>query len=177
MVWRIDLLSTSKSSLKGDIGEVIAFYYLTSHGFFIVLRPVKLQKLVLKREGSKMKHIIQEDFLLIPPHYQILKRDHSTLLTEEQKSFLEKRAWDFVAYKSPTALKKEGVRDWLWAWKRTPYLFEVKTVRGGGRPHKFPSPEEVEEARRLGFKPMLIVVRLLENWRADVELSDLPPLK
>jgi len=41
--WEVNLRNTKNYTLLGDIGEAIALHYLSSHGFFIVCRPLKLR--------------------------------------------------------------------------------------------------------------------------------------
>lgn len=160
--WNINLWNTKNYMLLGDIGEAIALHYLSSHGFFIVTRPVKF---------------LHGKLSLISAHYQIKppKINRSHWLTDKQKEYLENfQAWDYVAFKrecepyQPNREEKKCLRVW-----RTPYLVEVKTVKGKENPHKKPKSNAVYEAKALGFKPILITVRLLENWNASVQASEL----
>ncbi|MBS7615566.1 hypothetical protein KEJ18_07580 [Candidatus Bathyarchaeota archaeon] len=144
-----NLWDTKNSTLLGDIGEAIALHYLSSHGFFIVTRPVKL---------------LHGKLSLISAHYQIKppKIDYGRWLTEEQKEYLETfPSWDYVAF------KLEGMK------RSSPYIIEVKTVKGRGSPHKKPKSNAVSEAKVLGFKPTLVIVRLLENWNISVQANEL----
>lgn len=147
--WEIDLWNSRNATLLGDIGEAIALHYLTSHGFFIVTRPVKLlnEKLPLS---------------LISAHYQVKppKIDYRHTLTEEQSNYLEDfPSWDYVAFKLIYGTGK----------KSSPFLIEVKTTRTVGDPHKKPKTNVVLKAKELGFIPIMLVVRLLENWKSQTE--------
>lgn len=145
--WEVDLKNTKNSMLVGDIGEVVALHYLTNHGFFSVNRPIKF---------------LHSRLFLISAHYQQPKIDRVHWLTEEQKEYLEKNpSWDYVAF------KPEGIK------RSPPFLIEVKTIRGKGSPHKKINSKIISEARTLGFKPMLIIVRLLDNWKVSVQVTEL----
>ena len=148
--WEVNLCNIENAMLIGDVGEVIALHYLSSHGFLIVCRPLKL---------------LHGKLSLISAHYQINppKMNYRRWLTDEQKEYLENfPSWDYVAFKRSTE------KDW-----RKPHLVEVKTVRGEGRPHKKPRSNSVSRAKALGFKPLLIIVRLLESWNTLTEVSEL----
>jgi len=67
--------------------------------------------------------------------------------------------WDFVAFN-----QRES------HFSLTPYLVEVKTVRGNKRPHK--THQTISEAKK-GFKTLLLIVKLLKNWEVQVELRKL----
>jgi len=142
--WEVNLWSTDNSMLIGDVGEAIALHYLSNRGFFIVTRPLKL---------------LRGKLFLISAHYQLKppKKDYGHWLTDKQREYIENSsAWDYVAFKYENGLKISA-----------PYLIEVKTIRGEGRPHK--KPESVSKAKSLGFKPMLVIIRLLEDWDIFVE--------
>jgi len=158
----VNLWDTKNSTLLGDIGEAIALHYLSSHGFFIVTRPVKL---------------LHGKLSLISAHYQIKppKLDYGRWLTEEQKEYLETfPSWDYVAFKlecEPYIVVHED-KQYLRRW-RNPYLFEVKTVKGERNPHKKPTSISLSKAKALSFKPMLVIIRLLENWDISVQANEL----
>lgn len=147
--WKINLLNTDNTMLVGDVGEAIALHYLSSHGFFIVCRPVKL---------------LDGELSLISAHHQVKppKIHRGRWLKDKQKEYLEKYlAWDYVAF------KLEGLK------RSPPYLVEVKTIRRGKKPHKKPDPHVISMAKELGFKPIMITVKLLENWNVSVEAHEL----
>lgn len=148
--WEIDLQETRNTMLVGDIGETVAFHYLTNHGFFLVCRSIKTQ-------GHEIG--------LISAHYQMIRFDplhYGSWLNDKQKRYLDNfPAWDYVAF------KHEGFK------KSAPYLVEVKTVRGKGRPHKKTKSNSILEAKKLKFKTLLLVVKLLEDWRILVEGKEL----
>jgi len=160
--WEVNLSDTKNYTLLGDIGEAITLHYLSSHGFFIVTRPVKL---------------LHGNLSLISAHYQIKppKMDRAYWLTDKQKEYLENfPSWDYVAFKrecEPYPVIHKG-KTYLRVW-RSPYLIEVKTVKGRGSPHKKPKLNAVSEAKALGFKPALAIVRLLENWNISVQVNEL----
>jgi len=158
----VNLWDTKNSTLLGDLGEAIALHYLSSHGFFIVARPVKL---------------LHGKLSLISAHYQIKppKMDRAHWLTDKQKEYLENfPSWDYVAFKlegKPYIVELEG-EHYIRRWKN-PYVVEVKTVKGKSSPHKKPKSNAVSEAKLLGFKPTLVIVRLLENWNISVQANEL----
>jgi hypothetical protein len=146
--WEVDLWNTKDYTLLGDIGEAVALHYFRGHDFFIVTRPIKF---------------LHGELSLISAHYQKIKINYGYWLTDKQKEYLENfPSWDYVAF------KKMYFRDW-----RSPYLIEVKTVKGKGSPHKKPKSNAVSEAKALGFKPTLVIVRLLENWNISVQANEL----
>lgn len=147
----VNLSDTKNYALLGDIGEAITLHYLSNHGFFIVTRPVKLL------HGKLPLSLISAHYQIKPP-----KIDYGHSLTEKQRGYLENfPSWDYVAF------KLEGGK------RSSPYLVEVKTVRGKGSPHKKPKSNSVSEAKLLEFKPILVIVRLLENWNITVQANDL----
>lgn len=159
--WEVNLRDTKNHMLVGDVGEAITLHYLRSQGFFLVARAIKFR--------------VHGEIVLISAHYQKQREAYTYFLTDTQKEYLNKfSSWDYVAFKKecePYPVIHEGktyFRDW-----RNPYLVEVKTVRGEGRPHKKPKSNSVSKAKALGFKPMLVIVRLLENWDAFVEAFEL----
>jgi hypothetical protein len=144
--WELSLAQTRNAALLGDVGEAIALYYLSSHGFYVVTRPIWLLR-------GEMK--------LISAHYQVRPRkgEYGHSLSDEQIKYLkEGYAWDYVAFKSD------------WPFGSLVYLVEVKTVRGYRKSIRRPDPSQ---AKDLGFKPILLIVRLLENWQVRVEMSEL----
>jgi hypothetical protein len=149
--WELNLAQTRKGVLLGDVGEAIALYYLTNHGFNIITRAIWLFKGQIKK--GKIK--------LISPHHQLIKWDYTKWLNDEQTQYLKKGyTWDYVAFKG----------DWPLSLKQSVYLVEVKTVKGYRKSIRKPDPSQ---AKALGFIPILLIVRLLENWRVSVEMSEL----
>lgn len=159
--WEVNLCDTKNHMLVGDIGEAIALHYLTSHGFFMVARPTRFR--------------LHGEIVLIAAHYQKQREAYRHYLTDSQKEYLNNfPTWDYVAFKQeckPYLVVHEGktyFRDW-----RSPYLIEVKTVRGQRRLHKKPKSNSVSKAKAVGFKLRLVIARLLENWDILVEASEL----
>jgi hypothetical protein len=139
--WELNLVETRKAALLGDVGEAIALYYLSSHGFYVVTRPILFHQ-------GKMK--------LISAHHQVRppKGDYTRSLNDEQIKYLkEGYAWDYVAFRGGSLC-----------------LVEVKTVRGHRASIRRPDPSQ---AKALGFSPILLIVRLLENWQVTVEMIEL----
>lgn len=159
--WKINLRNTKNNMLVGDVGEAIALHYLTNQGFFLVARAIRFRA--------------HGEIILTSAHYQKQRETYTYFLTDKQKGYLNNfPTWDYVALKKECEsylVVHEGktyFRDW-----RNPYLVEVKTVRGKGRPHKKPNSNTISKAKALGFKPVLVIVRLLENWDTVVQASEL----
>ena len=149
--WELNLAQIRNAALLGDVGEAIALYYLTTHGFYLVARPTWLFKGQINKGELK----------LISAHYQRTKHEYGHSLNDEQLQYLkEGYAWDYVAFKS----------DWPLSFRHFIYLVEVKTVRGYRKSIRKPDPCQ---AKALGFNPILLIVRLLENWQVRVEMSEL----
>jgi hypothetical protein len=149
-----DMLDTKDTGLVGAIGEVIAWQYLHKNRIiasrFGQGRPWFVEK--LRDEGE--------------PDFQ-----HSWL-TEQQTDFLRDlfkqspRLWDFVGTKHYPPEQH--------------YLVEVKTRRPRKNRHDLRGSfkglitEDQKRAMSLhGFKPLLVVVDLLDNWRFEVTLREL----
>lgn len=103
-------------------------------------------------------------------------------LTKKQAEFIEKKEenqiieFDFlgVKYKAGcNTMSSEGNIEGV-------YLVEVKTGRRAnvGRYLKNPkgafSPDNVKKAKAIGFKVILVVVELLEDWKCKISLTELP---
>lgn len=151
--WGLNLAQTRNAALLGDVGEAIALYYLTTHGFYLVTRPAWVYKM---GEGIKKGEI-----KLISAHHQLIKWNHTSSLNAKQMQYLkEGYTWDYIAFKS----------DWPLSLRHFIYLVEVKTVRGYRTSIRKP---DSSQAKALGFIPILVIVRLLENWQVTVEMSEL----
>ena len=146
--WEIDLLTTKKSMLVGDIGEAVAVHWLRDNGFIVITKIIKLFDGKIKLIGT---HTVK-----MPA-----KWGYESHLSKKQKEYLAKAPfWDLVAFN-----QREQ------AFRFTPYLIEVKTVRGNKRPHKTHSA--VQEAKAVGFKTLQLIVKLLGNWKIRVEVRKL----
>lgn len=139
--WELNLAQIGNTTLLGDVGEAIALYYLSSHGFYVVTRPILFH---------------QGEMKLISAHHQVRppKGEYTRSLNDKQIKYLkENYAWDYVAFRGGS-----------------PCLVEVKTVRGCRTSIRKPDPSQ---AKALGFIPILVIVRLLENWQVTVEMTEL----
>lgn len=159
--WEVNLHDTRNHMLVGDTGEAIALHYLGNQGFFLVARPIRFR--------------VHGEITLVSAHYQKQREIYRHFLTDEQKEYLNSfPSWDYVAFKKQCdfySVVQDGKvhkRDW-----RNPYLVEVKTVGGERNPHKKPKSDSISRAQTVGFKPILLIVRLLNNWNIFVEARDL----
>jgi hypothetical protein len=151
-----DLLNAKDTGLVGAIGETIAWQYLWEKGVlaysFGAGRPWFTGKPVSE---------VQSGF------------DHwfdTSWLSKRQVDYLNdlwrgrSPRWDFVAIKRGDQLKK---------CKRI-YPVEVKTRRSGKNRHDLRGsmrgkiPEDIGKLRRLGFRPLLLVVEFLDNWKFEI---------
>ena len=143
---KFDLNVTKNTGLIGAIGETIAWQYLWERG--IVAFELGYGRPSFKPLDTMVK---------LRPN-----------LTEGQVRFLgEDRqhiSWDFVGYGGGGAC-----------------LVEVKTSKPGKRSDIFRpegrrgmAPEDLKEARRLGFTLLLVKVELTVNWEAIVTDEEIP---
>ena len=141
----IDLLVIRDTSLVGTIGELIARKYLHSEHI------------------TAFKFRSDSEFL-------------NSFLNKKQIKYLKDLAehgpnwsWDFIGIRHAS---KEN------------YLIEVKTSRLGKRKHglkgnqsrrsrKGWTKEDIEEAKRLGFKLLLINAQFIDNWKFEVTSKEL----
>lgn len=149
-----DTLDTKDTGLVGAIGEVIAWQYLWKN------------RIVASRFGQGRPWFIDKLRGEAEPDFQ------RSWFTEQQTNFLidlfkqSPRRWDFV-----------GIRHYP---PEQRYLVEVKTRRPRKNRHDLRGSlkglitEDQKRAMSLhGFKPLLVVVGLLDNWRFEVTLKEL----
>jgi hypothetical protein len=150
------LIGTKSSNIIGALGEIIAWDALRQSGIW----SYKIGSWDFFPKGY--------------PHWADESNEENPFLTKEQADFVRNKVrnniieFDFVgvkwkAGKRPFFNKSvEAVHE--------AYLIEVKTGRSSTiqhyarNPTKAFSPENVEEAKRLGFRVLLVVVELLHNW-------------
>ena len=149
-----DLLNEKDTTFVGIIGEDIAWKYLRDQ------RIVPINKFTW---GDTFLRFLRERL--------------KNRLKEEQIQYLEslvradsRWSFDFIALKDFE--------------KPEPYLIEVKTSRPGKskrglkrnwarRSRKGWTKEDIEEAKRLGFKLLLGNVQLIDNWKFEVTSREL----
>lgn len=143
-----DLLHTTNTTMIGDIGECLAWYYLFHEG----ITPYGWGS-VLIGQGLDW-------------------RSHCNWLTKKQKNYLDDWrqrgkiwAWDFIGLGS-------------WHHNQKVYLVEVKTSRPGKPKHGLKSSSTIsqkdfERAKQLGFHLLLLNVELADNWECVVTPREL----
>lgn len=156
----IDLLSTNDSSLIGAIGEIIAWKYLWS------------RKIRAHRFASEYPWL--RDYPMNRLNFEF------PWLNKQQVEYLRNlwqrgpRRWDFIGVKYK--------RDSSGAVHSEPeevYSIEVKTRRIGRERHdlsglfKGKISEDIPEVKSRGFKPLLIIVDLLDNWKFKITYKEL----
>ena len=156
-----DLSKTRDSSLIGAIGEMLAWKYL------------RRKRIWAYKIGGWYPFPATYPFESGGSRYELRG------LTEEQINYLKKmclhesRRFDFVGIKR---------KRWSWAernYKVVPYLIEVKTTGLVGERKDLYGrmsgkiPEDIEEAKANGFKILLVIVKLLENWKYTITCQEL----
>jgi hypothetical protein len=150
----IDLLNVKDSALVGTIGELIAWKYL------------RMRKGVMSLWFGGFPHLVRFPFRKGECDYEIRG------LGKRQIEYLKTmpRSYDLIAVKRkrmPTGEVVEEVEE--------VYLVEVKTTQDRTKRGKFKGkiPEDVQEAKSLGFKPLLIIVEFLDNWTYRITCEEL----
>jgi hypothetical protein len=139
----ISLFDTRDTSFKGAVGEMVAQKYLWNR--HIVAIPL----------GA-----------IYPPYLPRFPRPSRNGLTAEQVRYL-KRNWE------------HGPRRWdFWGYTRgfhnqaSYYVVEVKTTSRIRR-DSVQTDEQILRAKRLHFRPLLLNVRLEDNWTFHVSCLEL----
>lgn len=159
MIWEekiFDLTTTKDSTLVGTIGELIAWKYIR---ILTGLFPMWFGA------GS----------YFYPQYPRRRDRDYEISgLGETQIEFLKNvpRRYDFVV------VKRRRIAPGLLGEPEETYLVEVKATFGGRRHDleggmKRKLPKDIQKAKSLGFKPLLIIVKFLDSWRLEVTCKEL----
>ena len=146
-----DLSDTRDSTLIGTIGELIAWRYL---------RKVTGVFPMWFGAGSYFH----------PQYPHCRGRDYEISgLGESQTEFLKNvtRRYDFVV------VKRRRIAHGLLGDPEEVYLVEVKATFEGRRHDlrgemKRKLPEDIEKAKSLGFKPLLVIVKFVSRWKFEV---------
>ena len=162
MVWEekvFDLAATRDSTLIGTIGELIAWRYIRMvTGLF----PMWFGA------GS----------YFYPQYPRRTDRDYKISgLDETQIEFLKNvpRRYDFIV------VKRRRIAPGLLGEPEETYLVEVKATFRGRRHNlkgtmkgmKRKLPKDIQKAKSLGFKPLLIIVKFLDSWKFEVTCKEL----
>jgi len=110
--------------------------------------------------------------LLVWPLWRVMGLHlFSSYLSKEQANYLD-------GYASRTSATYKRAVDLVGINRRNgqPYLVEVKTTcsdRYRYDSRKFPSLQQRSEAKSIGFKLLLVIVQLIDNWRFRVACKEL----
>lgn len=140
----IDLWQTSDDGLIGRVGEIIASKYLWAQGLDV-----------------------------LPFGEVVVEHLFSSQLTKEQAGYLQ-GCYSRLRLSSPgwRSFDLVGVR----RRNRQSYLIEVKTTRSERYRYdsrKFPGTEQRLEAKSVGFKLLLVIVRLVDNRKFAIASREL----
>jgi len=103
-----------------------------------------------------------------------------TFLTRKQAEFLEKKEENQIIEFDLVGVKYKNRFNMMFGEGEIEgvYLIEVKTGHGANiryyakNPMRVFSPENLEEAKAIGFKVALVVVELLENWKCRISYRE-----
>lgn len=185
MAKEFSLVGRNASNIRGAIGEIIAWDALR-----------KMEIHALKIGGWSF-------FPAGYPYWRGELDNEHKFLTKEQAEFVENKArngimeFDFVGVRLKEGIfslswtEVENMDDFLAGKERgirksvpvedveSVYLIEVKagyprTIRHYARnPTKAFALENIEKARGIGFKVLLVMVELLDNWKCRISYRDL----
>jgi len=115
------------------------------------------------------KYLWGNRFVVWPFWRVVSQQLFSDYLTKNQADFLQEYAtgkWPIRTFDLVAILRSS----------RQAYLVEVKTTRSDRYRYdsrKFPSIQQRLEAKSLGFKLLLIIVRLIDNWKFSIACKEL----
>jgi hypothetical protein len=176
-----DLVGRNASNLRGAIGEIIAWDALRKMG----IHAFKIGTWNFFPEGY--------------PYWRGELNNEHRFLTRKQAEFVENKVqndimeYDFVGIKLKHRLhyvvEVDNINDLMdgKAMGKAPsiekvedvYLIEVKTGhprtvrRYAENPTKAFALENIEKAKRVGFKVLLVIVELLDNWKCRISYREL----
>jgi len=109
--------------------------------------------------------------VIVWPFWRVVEHLFSSELTKEQAHFLE-------GYRSRASSTDKRTFDLVGVHRSNgqAYLVEVKTTRSEKYRYdsrKFPSIQQCLEAKSLGFKLLLVIVRLIDNWKFWIACKEL----
>ena len=181
MTKEFELIGRNASNLRGAIGEIIAWDALRKMG----IHAFKIGVWNFFPEGY--------------PYWRGELNNEHRFLTKKQAEFVENKVrnnimeYDFVGVKlkhgQPYCVEVDNINDFMDGKTigKAPsiekvedvYLIEVKagdpkTVRHyAENPAKAFTLESVEKAKGIGFKILLVIVELLENWKCRISYREL----
>ena len=162
MIWEdkvFDLAATRDSTLIGTIGELIAWKYLR-----------KVTGLFPMWFGAGS--------YFYPQYPRRTGRNYEISgLDETRIEFLKNvpRRYDFII------VKRRRIAPGLLGEPEETYLVEVKAsfrgrrhdLKGGVKGMKRKLPKDIQKAKSLGFKPLLIIVEVVNSWKFKVTCKEL----
>lgn len=158
----IDVIHAKGSYIVATMGEVIAKNFLWHRTRRWPQRPMPISPTFNGDEfdyGLKQLMLAQQE--RVSKWQEEFIRDFGGL-TQYQIDYLVTREGQYHLI----GMGRDGI-----------YLATVKTIRGNRKPHwsrdELPAREEVIRAKSVGFKVLLIVVRLGDNWKFQVTCKEL----
>jgi hypothetical protein len=155
----LNLVDTTESTLKGAIGELLAWKYLSVHR----IQSYALYPYLELGINWDWKETKEKFSWLNAAQMEYLRRN----------DMRGPRRWDLVGLTGhiETIRTQSGGKKFV---MDELYLFEVKTgsTRKDMGPRsiarKMPPGDEVERVKGLGFKPVLVKVQLADDWNFNI---------
>ena len=167
MINEFSLLGKNASNIRGAIGEIIAWDALRKMG----IHAFKIGVWNFFPHGY--------------PYWRGKLNNEHRFLTREQAEFVENKVrnnimeFDFVGVKLKHGLYYFGGKSPTIEEVEAAYLIEVKaghprTVRYYAKnPAKAFTLENIEKAKMIGFKVLLVIVELFDSWKCRISYKEL----
>jgi hypothetical protein len=164
MIKEFDLIGRNASNLRGAIGEIIAWD-------------------ALRKMGIHAFKIGTWNFF--PTGYPHFHDEKLTFLTKKQAEFVENKEedqiieFDFVGVKCSGITRSLNNGELHVHGYEAVYLVEVKAGHPRNVRHYVKNPmkaftlENVKKTKEIGFKVLLVIVELLDNWKCRISYREL----
>jgi hypothetical protein len=164
MIWEeqvFNLADTKDSSFVGAIGEMIAWKYLRD------------RRIWAHRIGLWYPYPADYPFRKGEPIYEREGLNGEQVEYLKSRTLHGQRSYDFIGF------KRKRLPGGRVGEVENVYLVEVKTAGPAAskswteRGVKRKIPEDIERAKALGFKVLLILVELFDDWKCTVNCKEL----